>query len=219
MPPSKRIRYCPVPGCGLRTNSFRSQYCARHKRLLYAYGHPEGDALQMHELRVYLSTASKIIKDNLEHPDIVKVLVWIESFIERGEFMLRQDAKSPEQDTRRWLAVLQREEITPQAIFEMILAAYLLRYQRPARFRDIKHFRHVVLNRVLRLARGQQKAAIKYLTREYFGQAMIKPLFNYCTTLAKLHYRDWQDTDLTMLEKAKSYNGFDFLPTTNNLPN
>ena len=218
MPPSKRIRYCPVPGCGLRTNSFRSQYCQRHARLYREYGHPEGDQLMLHELKPYLRTTGQIIRDNLDHPDIQHVLGWIQRFLDQGEYMLSQDAKTTGQDTRRWLGILQAEEITPQAILEMILAAGFMFHQRPHRFKDIRHYRHTVIHRVLKLARGYQKGSIRPATRELLSLRLLNPLFDYCRTLARLHYREWEDTDLTMLEKAKSYNGFDFLPTANNLP-
>ena len=218
MPPNKRIRYCPVPGCGQRTNSSQSQYCPRHARNRDSYGHPEGDCLYLGELTPYLRTANQIIEDNLEHPDIVAWMEWIQRFLDLGEYMTKREAKHPSQDVRRWLGILQAEKITPQQILEMILAASLMKHERPYRFRDLRHFLMSVTHRVLKLARGHEKGRIKTPTRKLLSERLIIPLHAKCTTLTRLHYRDWEDNDVTMLEKAKSFNGFDFLPNSNTLP-
>lgn len=218
MPPSKRKRYCSVPGCGLPTNSSRSKYCARHYRAYYTYGHPEGDCLLVGELRPYLKVAEQIINDNTDHPEVARVLGWIQRFLDVGEYMTKKEARTHSQDVRRWLGILQSEEIQPRQILAVILAARLYHYARPSRFKDIKHYRHTVIHRVLKLARGHEKGDIRFKTREFLSQHLLRPLFNYCTTLSRLHYRDWEDTDQTMMEKAKSYHGFNFLPTATDLP-
>lgn len=145
------VRQCAVPSCGAATAG-HSTLCERHKRTQRRHGHPEQLGITVHDLKPYrLRVAARQAK-NPNNPAWPLLQQRWQSLVDsstetiaaylKGVVSVGYVVRAAEQVQRVALAVL------PAVVVETTLAMYLLREERPNRFRTDRAFSFELARRV-----------------------------------------------------------------------
>lgn len=145
------VRQCAVPSCGGATAG-HSTLCERHKRTQRRHGHPEQLGITVHDLKPYRARVVARKAKNPSNPAwsllqqrwqaLVDSSAETEATFLRGKVQVGYVVRAAEQVQRVASTVL------PEVVVETTLAMYLLREERPTRFKSDRAFSFELARRV-----------------------------------------------------------------------
>ena len=143
------VSWCEEPAQGI------GRYCSQHDIVNYRTGHPEGRTVRASELKSFRRTARKYLRKNRDHPAIKAGLNWLTHLIyaRRPNLVteLRQNS-TPRERLDRWMVTFKKQSIDPLEVLSVIVGMYFMDLYDRGAFRGDRHFRHQLVNRILRLA-------------------------------------------------------------------
>lgn len=145
------VRQCAVPSCGAATAG-HSTLCERHKRTQRRHGHPEQLGITVHDIKPYRQRVAARQAKNPTNPAWPLLQQrWqvlgdnsadtVAAFL-RGTVQIGYVVKAAEQVQRIATTV------PPEVVLETTLAMYLMREERPSRFKSDRAFSFELARRV-----------------------------------------------------------------------
>jgi hypothetical protein len=160
--------YCRASGCGARTATRFSIYCARHKARLRRHGAVDQRAITKAELKPYIALLQKRIAKNADNS------VWHQlddrwlALVQQAKGIVASGARGV--PGRRFIATAANEiirlsnSVEPRAVVETTLAMVIMHEFDPSRFRSDKAFKTQLVRRVRGLTEANVQRHFNYRT-------------------------------------------------------
>ena len=182
-------RRCEAHECYRPTYTI-GRYCSYHRSRYRRTGHPDGKRLLKRELQPYLKMADAFLIQHHTNPSKLKAERWL---VQLFEFARDQAIKTPfpkqEQLAWRWLSVI--GDVSGVDVLRITLAHFIMREDRPLRFRDDQHFNFCLVRALLLRAK-----AVHYTQRPSFpamrslGLTLSRCLALFCMAAAEVALRE-----------------------------
>ena len=181
-------RRCEAHECYKPTYSI-GRFCSCHRSRYRRTGHPDGKSLLTKELQPYLKMAETFLQHHHTNTSKLTAERWLAQLF---EFARDQDIKTsnPKQGQLawRWLTLVGDSGVD---VLRITLAHFMMREDRPLRFKDDQHFNFCLARGILLRA-----TAINYTSRPSFpamrslGLTLSRCLGLFCISAAEVALKE-----------------------------
>lgn len=145
------VKQCAAPSCGA-TTAGHSTLCERHKRTQRRHGHPEQDGVTVQELKPYRQRVTARQAKNPDSPAWPLLAQRWEVLVAAASGTVNAHLKGMAQVAYVVKAAEQVQligtSVQPGEVIEIVLAMFLMREERPGRFRSDRAFSFELARRV-----------------------------------------------------------------------
>lgn len=192
-------RQCEVQAC-FRPVEKISRYCVQHDSVNKRTGDPRGHTVRVRELRPYVATVTRYIKQHWEHPAIAEASRRVSELVygARRRNVGKRPNATPQERLSGWLDRLEGKRVPPEELLCIVAAMFLYREDQPHAFKSDRHFQHQLAIRFLRKApaplpprwwEGQGRKRydrITVATRDFVAAMLTRAIGVACLGIARV---------------------------------